>query len=93
MKSPWSVQWLTWVMHFTLAAVATFVVGQFEESGIRAASYPIAFYVAREGEQLSKKVWKKFFGGRTDISFGWFDHGIDAATAVAGALLVALVLL
>ena len=90
-KTPWSIPWLTWVAHFVISASATAIQIQFGTDPWRAASYPIVFYTAREVDQLSRKLWKKFYL-KESVTFKWYDIGLDVVSSVVGAVLVALVL-
>ena len=86
--SPWSIQWLTWITHFVIAGLGTWVFAQFDMDPWRAASYMAWAYLFREGDQLSRKLWKRFVQHRR-VTFNWLDTGLDAVSAVAGASLVA----
>ena len=90
MINPWKIPWLTWIMHFVISGLATFVQIQFDADPWRAASYPIVFYVAREVDQLLRKLYKKIIDKEV-VTFNWLDIGFDALSAILGAVLAIII--
>lgn len=76
---------MTWVAHFGIAGLVTFVAAQFGLAPWTAATYAVWGYAFREGDQLAKKLYRK-------DTPNFLDMALDVATAVAGASLVAWLL-